>query len=127
MATEKAQQSKLVSMDISAASAGTLGGLGSPQPDDFGDQSGFGDQGVDAISQGARCWTCQGVGHLARNCPLKGKGKGKGDFGKGGKGGPKGDEKGQSFKGWPGDGKGFGWPASGKGFSGAGLKGGGKI
>ena len=64
---------------------------------------------VAAVYPTTKCYYCQGFGHMARDCPKKGKGKGD-------KGGGKGGEKGKGGKGWYG--KGSGEYAKGKGGSG---------
>jgi hypothetical protein len=68
---------------------------------------------VGAVGAHIQCHTCSGWGHLSRECPSKGKGKGKkaGDFNKGYKG---------SFQ--KGDGK-TGTKGKGKGFAGKGYQG----
>ena len=74
--------------------------------------------GIDAIGMNTKCYSCQGFGHIASQCP-KGKGKvgGKGGFGKGGAQawsnggvqgpGPKGDGKGAPGGKGKGQGKGI--------------------
>jgi hypothetical protein len=42
------------------------------------------DEGVGAVYPTTRCYNCQGYGHMARECPMKGKGKGDKGGGKGG-------------------------------------------
>ena len=74
---------------------------------------------IDAVYPTTRCYFCQGFGHMARECPAKGKGKGK-------KGGGKGGEKGKGvFGGKGGYGKG-GWDGGGWEKGGWVAKGGGK-
>jgi hypothetical protein len=84
---------------------------------------------VAAVGAWTQCLSCHGYGHLARDCPTKGKGKGKsGGYDKGGgkgfngKGGGKGYYKGGGGKGYDkGDGKGYGFEkGSGKGLGGKG-------
>ena len=77
--------------------------------DDDGWDEGGEAEAVDAVYPTTRCYHCQGYGHMARECPRKGKGKG--DMKGGGKcmtkGGYKGDGKGGGSKGgFKGDGKG---------------------
>eukprot|EP00973_Karenia_brevis_P007088 961369-Karenia_brevis.AAC.1 len=38
---------------------------------------------VGAISNPVQCWVCGRMGHMGRNCPSKGLGKGPPQFGKG--------------------------------------------
>ena len=63
-----------------------------------------GNEHVDAVGAWTRCNRCEGWGHIARDCPTKGKGKG-GDYAKGGgkgsygyMGGGKGDGKNNQYK-----------------------------
>jgi hypothetical protein len=82
--------------------------------------------GIGAIYPNTRCYNCQGYGHMARECPQKGKGKG--DMKGGGKGGMKGGFKGYDMGGgikggFKGDGKGGGFKGFEKGYW---PKGGGK-
>ena len=72
---------------------------------------GYGDELVNAVSD-MTCHQCGGVGHLRRDCPTKGNGKGK-DNSKGynqdhGKGFGYGKSYGKGFGKSPGFGKGFG-------------------
>jgi hypothetical protein len=116
-----------------------VGGVDGEWDDDGWDEGGEA-EAVDAVYPTTRCYHCQGYGHMARECPRKGKGKG--DMKGGGKGmtkgGYKGDGKGGGSKGgFKGDGKGgwgkgegkgdHGFKGFGKGFGYAGgMKGGGK-
>jgi hypothetical protein len=109
--------------------------MGGPVPMDVGgvmdewEGEGWGEEGEeDEVGAGypnTRCYHCQGYGHMARECPQKGKGKGdmkgggkgvtKGEFkwyGKGGgtKGGFKGDGIGSGLRGFE---KGY-WPNGGE-------------
>ena len=79
------------------------------------DGEGWGEEGEDeevgAVYPHTRCYHCQGYGHMARECPCKGKGKG--DMKGGGKGMTKGWFKGYvkaggTKGGFKGDGKGNG-------------------
>ena len=79
---------------------------------------------VAAVYPTTKCYYCQGFGHMARECPKKGKGKG--DKGKG-----KGNEKGKGGdggKGWYGKGGGeYGKGGGEKGWKGTMWKGGGDF
>ena len=106
-----------VPMDIDAA-------------DEDNEDWGEDDWDVDAVYPGTKCYFCQGFGHMARECPMKGKGKGKTE---GGKGGEKGKGGYGGYGGYGGKGyKGKGaWDTKGVGKKGAksgetGSKGGGK-
>ena len=106
-------------------------GGGEAWEEDWGDDGGG---TIGAVYPNTRCYFCQGFGHMARECPQKGKGKGKdggrGGKGKGGgfetKGGGKGGKGGFETKG---AGKGMGWKGGydakggGKGSKGKGYQG----
>ena len=79
-------------------------------------------EGVDAVYPTTRCYACQGYGHMARECPAKGKGKGdaKGGFKGMAKGGTKGGKKGGGLKGGEGKGDGKGFSKGQKGVKGTG-------
>ena len=74
---------------------------------------------IGAVYPTTKCYNCQGYGHMARECPQKGKGKGdmKGGGKTGVKGGFKGYGKGGGIKGgFKGDGKGSGLKGFEKGY-----------
>ncbi len=76
----------------------------------WGGEEGWGEEEeedieIDAVYPTTRCYNCQGYGHMARECPRKGKGKG--DPKGGGKAMMKGGVKGWSKCGYKGDGKGW--------------------
>ena len=75
--------------------------------------------GIGAVYPNTTCYHCQGYGHMARECPQKGKGKG--DMKGGGKGVTKGGFKGYgegggTKGGFKGDGKGSGLKGFEKGY-----------
>ena len=93
MLKDKADRGRPVPMGVSLAESGPLEGLGAVQdgwPEDFGDVLG-------AVGKGSGCFNC-GEDHFLRECPYKGKGKGKG--------GVQGDWIGGKADWWKGGGKG---------------------
>ena len=113
-----------VAMDVGGVNAGY------GEEEAWEEGGGWDHEGVDAVFPTTRCYACQGYGHMARECPVKGKGKGgfkgapKGGAAKGGGkkgGGPKGGEGkgeakgfGKGQKGAKGAGKGKGWGYQGQ-------------
>ena len=74
----------------------------SPEPGTAGSQDWGNIEGyMGAVSSGQQCYNCRGYGHIARECPSKGKGKGKGGWEKGDAGKSKG--KGKEGTGYKGD------------------------
>jgi len=105
-----------VHMDVSGVEDGREAEWGQEGVDH--EEWSYGAEGIDAVYPTTKCYNCQGYGHMARECPTKGKGKGAAKGGGKGspKGGAKGDLKGRGKGGWNGAGvKGFGKDSKGKG------------
>ena len=78
--TNRVEQSRVggaVPMDVDGVWEDTNGGPwgGQMSGTECGLCESWGEEGISAVYSGVRCHECQGVGHIARDCPRRGKGK----------------------------------------------------